>query len=259
MAANVFHLSKSAEYGSPPLIIETARNLMGRIDIDVASSAFWNRRVRATWYFNKQRDALSRPWNQVPKKKSWRELQTLASPTIYLNPPGDADGVLVKLFWQKLVDEYLSGRIEQAFWTGFNLNQLGSLQTSYETTPLDFPTLFARRRSKYWARGLRGVAERKGQPGHCSYFTWLPPSPYRNEVFVKPYYLWKHTQLAEITYQSQRRHFIEHTELIGRAVFPLMHGELHGQYDLAAMTVSPPRERAALATGGNGLHQERVL
>lgn len=227
MSANAFHLSKTAEYGSPPLIIETARTLMGGIDVDVASSAFWNRRVKASWYHTKERSALDvARWDEVPVGKRWTKLRRLLNAKIYLNPPGDPSGELVKRFWARLVDEYLSGHIAQAFWVGFNLNQLGSLQTSYDVSPLDFPTLFARRRSKYWARGMRGVAERKNAPGHCSYFTWLPPSPYRGEVFIKPYYAWKHTQLATITYQAQRRHFIEHTDLVGTAHFPLMHAEL---------------------------------
>ena len=200
MSPNPFHLSKTAEHGSPPLAIETARNLMGVIDCDPASSAFWNQFVKARVCYDKRSNGLKRPWG------------TAAQPwTILLNPPGDKDGLLVKAFWEKLVEEYQAGRVAQAFWVGFNMQQLTSLQTG-GIDPLDFPTVFPRRRTRYYARAGRSTRVRQGGPLHGSYYTWLPP---RFTFAVTA------TAVDRLTwYVQQRARFEEHTSLIGKASYP---------------------------------------
>lgn len=207
MGSNPFHLSKTAEHGSPPLFIETARNLMGGIDLDPASSAFWNKIVKAKRHYTKRDRSLTRPWARL------RCLQN----RVFLNPPGDDHGLLVKAFWEKLVKEYLAGHVTQAWWVGFNMQQLTSLQIGEQLCPLDFPTVFPRRRSRYYAKTPAGALRENG-PLHGSYCTWLPP--------IYPFTgsrrrVGEFAEADRREYHLQRQHdFIEHTAVIGKAVFP---------------------------------------
>jgi hypothetical protein len=165
------HTSKTAEHGSPPHIIEHARRLMGGIDLDPASSEFWNGRVRATRYFDEASDGLVQPW----------------AGRVFLNPPSGASGQMVKAFWIRLVEHYLSGAVTQAIWVGFSLEQFVTLQgigerdmTTLERTmldsPLAYPTLIPSRRLHYQERkGRARTSTRSENPPHASYVTWLPP------------------------------------------------------------------------------------
>lgn len=55
--------SGDTEYYTPPEIIEAARSVMGKIDIDPASSAKANERVLARLYYNQTEDGLLFPWH----------------------------------------------------------------------------------------------------------------------------------------------------------------------------------------------------
>ena len=50
------------EYYTPETIVISARIVMGRIDLDPASSEAANTRVKAEIYFTKEMDGLSLPW-----------------------------------------------------------------------------------------------------------------------------------------------------------------------------------------------------
>lgn len=49
-------------FGTPPEILEAARECMGGIDLDPASSEAFNRKVKANNYYTEQDDALSLRW-----------------------------------------------------------------------------------------------------------------------------------------------------------------------------------------------------
>lgn len=53
---------KSVEYGTPIFLIEAARGLMGSIDLDPASSSFFNQFVKAEKIFTEADEGLSRAW-----------------------------------------------------------------------------------------------------------------------------------------------------------------------------------------------------
>lgn len=55
--------SGDVEIYTPENIIEAARRTLGTIDLDPASSAAANERVRATRFFTKEDDGLSQPWS----------------------------------------------------------------------------------------------------------------------------------------------------------------------------------------------------
>lgn len=153
---NSFHLSKSARWGTPQPVIEFARATLGEIDLDPASDARFNERVKAKRFFTEEDDGLSKLWTG----------------RVFLNPPGDPTGKLIQLFWEKLVDSYVTMRVESAFWVGFSLEQLVSLQ-KYPVHPLSQRVwlVIPSRRISYWSPEMDEEAD---QPSHGSYFALLP-------------------------------------------------------------------------------------
>lgn len=149
---NSRHSSESAEWFTPPEIIEAARVTMGGIDLDPASSVVANRTVGAAAYFDVAHNGFKRAWNG----------------RVFLNPPGgviDADGLRVvrkrgqappctesgacglpaghthrgpiesssKAWWFKLAREFYEGRVTEAVFLGFSIE---ILQTTQVETPV---------------------------------------------------------------------------------------------------------------------------
>lgn len=54
--------SGRSEYFTPIEIVEAARELMGTIDLDPASSVLVNRRIKASYIYTKEDDGLSHDW-----------------------------------------------------------------------------------------------------------------------------------------------------------------------------------------------------
>lgn len=131
--------SATPEHGTPPEIVEAARKVLGCIDLDPASSAVFNEAVKAEWFFTKEDDGLAQEWSGM----------------VYLNPPGDKTGELVKRFWTKLVTSCLAGQVQGAIYAGFSIDQLQTLQNSEYGGPLGnrFPICIPKQRPK-WIRSL---------------------------------------------------------------------------------------------------------
>ena len=89
--------SGKVEYGTPRDIVERARNTMGRIDLDPASSEFFNKTVEAFTYFDKAHSGLdaSHWWGKV-----------------WMNHPFSRENN--PLWINKLVSEYECGNVKQA-------------------------------------------------------------------------------------------------------------------------------------------------
>lgn len=84
------------EWFTPAGWIERARLALGEIDLDPASHAIAQQTVQAKRFFTIADDGLSRPWFG----------------RVWLNPPYNR--ALLAPFVDKLVEEWTSGRIEQA-------------------------------------------------------------------------------------------------------------------------------------------------
>lgn len=151
----VRHSAATPDWGTPELLVEPARAVLGAIDLDPASSEEHNRRIRARRIFTAENDGL---------KYKWRG-------RVFLNPPGSEDGSLVKAFWRHLVGEWDEHRTQQAIWVGFSLEQLLSLQkTDAPLMPFDFPMCFLRTRVKFVDQ-----AGGRDRPSHGNYVVYLPP------------------------------------------------------------------------------------
>ena len=87
-------MAGSAEWRTPPHIVELARELLGAIDLDPASSDEAQKVVAADTYYTKERDGLSHTW----------------SGRVFMNPPysrGLLDQFVRKLVSSDVVTEWV--------------------------------------------------------------------------------------------------------------------------------------------------------
>ena len=108
---------KTPEHYTPGTYIATARYVLGGIDLDPASSAEANDTVQAQTYYTAADDGLDLPWFG----------------RVFVNPPGDKSGKLVKAFWHRACLHALNGGA--VLWVGFNIEQLQSLQNGLQPLP----------------------------------------------------------------------------------------------------------------------------
>ncbi len=160
------HTSDSPEWYTPTPFVEAARSVMGGIDLDPASHAEANERVKATRFFTAEDDGLVQPWRG----------------RIFLNPPGG----LVAGFWLKLVNERLMARVDQAIWIGYSLEQLQTLQqVEAMFTPLHFPLCVTAKRIAFVEnaakrearqaklRALGKTPNKNSSPSHSNYIAYM--------------------------------------------------------------------------------------
>ena len=92
----VSHNSGENEWYTPSQYIEAAREVLGTIDLDPASSAVANERVKATSYFTKDDNGLAHEWHG----------------NVWMNPPYAQP--LIAEFCEKIAEEFESGRVASA-------------------------------------------------------------------------------------------------------------------------------------------------
>lgn len=84
------------EWYTPAKYIEAAREVLGQIDTDPASSEFANRTVRARHYYTEQDSGLDKDWHGA----------------VWMNPPYAQP--LIQQFTEKLVEQYTLGNTRSA-------------------------------------------------------------------------------------------------------------------------------------------------
>jgi hypothetical protein len=166
-----FHLSESADWGTPRPVVDLARGVLGQVDFDAASSGAWNAVIGAAHFYDGSKGRNLIAGDPVPAGVR----------TVICNPPGDITGELVRSFWMCLVDRWLHREIDSLFWIGFSFEQFVSLQKLADGSPSPYPsplsscaaTLVGRKRWRY-LRMVDGVAVEGDKPTHGSYATLLP-------------------------------------------------------------------------------------
>lgn len=198
--ANARHSSATDDWGTPVEILDAARETLGTIDLDPASSTRHNHRVRAVVFFG-DGGLVSNGFTT-----SW-------AGRIFLNPPGgrcDADGLRVvkdcvttgacglpsssitrpaghthkapigsaaKAWWWKLAEEWHAGRVEMALFLMFSLELFQSAQVreswveSAWSEPMDHPFCVFSRRLAF----IGSDDEPQSGMTHASAAVFLPP------------------------------------------------------------------------------------
>lgn len=116
---------QTTEWYTPEWILDIARKTMGHIDLDPFSNPTANATVQADQYYGTQEDG------------SFIDgLEQLWYGTVFINPPNDKTGKLLKAAWNKAVSEYLAETATDLFWVGYSLEQL---QTTQQDTLYSIP------------------------------------------------------------------------------------------------------------------------
>lgn len=103
--------SGSAEWYSPPELVEPARQVFGGFDLDPASCEEANRCVRATRIFTVADDGLIRPWDVEGRPSR-----------VWLNPPSKQGEESAAEWWVWLAREFVEGRVRCGAFVVFNLS-----------------------------------------------------------------------------------------------------------------------------------------
>ena len=179
--SNIQHSSESVEHYSPVEVVDAARELMGGIDLDPASSELANSYIRARRFFTEEDNGLRKLW------KGGR---------IFLNPPGglvDSEGRRVIRAKKGIPGCTETGscglpaphqhhdvtssakHVKTAVFIGFSLEILQSTQVDAKglPIPLQFPCCYPSSRMRFYnvQQGLLVVGD---QPTHANVLVYLP-------------------------------------------------------------------------------------
>jgi hypothetical protein len=125
-AVMINQTSGNTEWYTPAWVVDAARMTMGGIDLDPASSAAANERIRATHIYTASDDGLLHDW----------------AGRVWMNHPFGREGN--PLWVAKLMREYESGRVSQACCICFACTSEQWFQPLY-----NFPICFFRGRVNY--------------------------------------------------------------------------------------------------------------
>jgi hypothetical protein len=149
--AHVSRNSGDDEWYTPKEFIAAAREVLGAIDLDPASTADANVVVGATAYYTADQDGLTQPW----------------AGRVWMNPPYKA--AVVDRFCARLGREYLAGAVTAAIAIVNNATETAWFQDlCAQAAALCFP----RGRVRYWHREKGSVQPLQGQV-----LVYLGPDP----------------------------------------------------------------------------------
>jgi hypothetical protein len=137
--AIAMHSAASPEWGTPMLLRRLGARVLapaamgGAIDLDYASSAYWNQ-----WW-----DEADRPSAFLDGTDGRDVLvegdRRAAAPRLgsgFMNAPGIGGGDMVQQCWALFEQDHREEKLGSGFWVGFSVEQFGSLQNVGERNPL---------------------------------------------------------------------------------------------------------------------------
>lgn len=127
----------SYEWYTPKWLCDIAREVLGGIDIDPASTELANKSVGARVFLTKDDNSLESDWSTVCGKSPY---------LLFMNPPGGRvagkRGGLQIAFWRKLCSEFLDGKCCSAFTVHFNSQQVHTFANHCQFGPLEYYVCF---------------------------------------------------------------------------------------------------------------------
>ena len=191
----VQHSNDTDSWGTPDEILVASRIVLGgTIDLDPASSTFFNTRVRAKQFYDQYNDGLIHHWNTYTNyPHDWEPR------SIFLNPPsgrynsktdmlsGNLRYIkgrwINKLFWQKLLDEVFEGRVSHAIYIAYSIEQMQTTQIDCTKSILDFPMCIPNRRLDF----VNTQGEKKEQGTHASAIVYVPGTVDKSLLFKETF------------------------------------------------------------------------
>ena len=158
---------------TPPHIVELAREVLGVIDLDPASSEEANKIIKARRFFTKKDNGLLQDWGRG---------------SIFLNPPGGrtpSDSkfgyrTLPQLFWQKLVlERMVNDGFQHAIFIGYTIEILQTSQNKEFPCVMDYPFCVPKSRIKFINPGPNP----KTSPTHANVIAYVPGNQCRIAAF----------------------------------------------------------------------------
>jgi len=138
-----FHVSNgNNDWYTPLEYIEAAREVMGGIDLDPASSDFAQQTVKAGAYFTAETNSLDKPWHG----------------RVWMNPPFSMP--LIQQFVDKLLEEWQAGRLEQATVITNNATDTGWFHALLAESKI---ACLTKGRVRFYSPVNDGMAPRQGQ------------------------------------------------------------------------------------------------
>jgi phage N-6-adenine-methyltransferase len=151
------------EWQTPERYIESARNVLGVIDLDPASTPEANEIVKASKFYTKEEDGLTRPWFG----------------NVWLNPPY---GGMAKEFVAKLIQEFEYGDVRSAIV----LLNANSTETRWWQPLWQYPICFTDHRIKFVSPD--GLSE--SNPTNGSAFVWMGRRSTKLSAFINQFSKW---------------------------------------------------------------------
>lgn len=151
------HSAVTVEHYTPIEYIEAARETMGSITLDPATTKHVNEeRVKASYFHTEETNGLAKEWIG----------------NVFLNPPGGRVGRKsgAAVWWDKLVEEYLADRVKQAIFLGFSIEIMATSQDS-KMWAGQFPFCIPRNRIEF----VNEQFEKGTSPTHSNVVVFLPP------------------------------------------------------------------------------------
>lgn len=138
-----FHISQgNNDWYTPIEYIEAARSVMGGIDLDPASSEIAQESIKAASYFTAQTNGLDKPWQG----------------RVWLNPPFSMP--LIEQFVDKLLEEWVAGRVSQATVVTNNATDTGWFHALLAESKL---ACLTKGRVKFYSSASDIMTPRQGQ------------------------------------------------------------------------------------------------
>ena len=140
----LMHSSNASDWCTPVEVLNLACAVMGGIDLDPASSALANQRVRADVFYDEKDDGLNQEWHG----------------RVWLNPPyGKVNGISGARVWsENIIERYRNREIDQGM-----LLVNASIGERWFRPLWDFPILFFHRRLRFdRPDGTKGPSPTKG-------------------------------------------------------------------------------------------------